>query len=116
MTLKSIYYKIRPMAKLHSGEVKLHSEKRLKVHPIVPFFISSFISVIVGFFGGAFLWLSVGFNPDNSGGTFIFILGAILMSFISILVYLVNKNRYIFYGLNFFTILVCLLFVISIII
>jgi hypothetical protein len=103
MKIQDIYYKIRPMAKLHSGE-------KLKIHPIAQFIISATASLLIGFFGGTFLWLSVGFNPDNSGGTFIFILGSILSSSISIAFI---KKKAIFYGMNMFTFIVCILLAIS---
>ena len=111
MDIKTLYYKIRPMAKFHSGE----GTEIPRIHPAIYFFVSCFISIFIGFFGGVFLWLAVGFSPDNSdsGGTTSFLLGAVLMSTISVLVYLLNKNRWIFYGLNIFTILVCMLLLIS---
>ena len=90
--------------------VKLHSVEKLKIHPIVQFIMSAIASLLIGFWGGAFLWFSVGFNPDNSGGTFIFILGAILTSSISIAFI---KKKAIFYGMNMFTFIVCVLLAIS---
>ena len=110
MDIKELYYKIRPMAKFHSGE----GTETPKIHPVAYFIVSCFVSIFIGFFGGVFLWLAVGFSPDNSGGTTAFLLGAILMSGISVMVYLLNKSRWIFYGLNLFPILVCLLLLISI--
>jgi hypothetical protein len=107
INLKTIYNKICPMAKLHSGEKR-------KTHPAIQFIISCVISLTVGFWGGCILWFGIGFNPDNSGGATAFLLGAILMSSISIIAYLRNKNKWIFYGLNFFTLLVCIILLISI--
>ena len=103
MNIHDIYYKIRPMARLHSGE-------NLQIHPFVKFIISACFSLFTGFFGGAGLWFATGFNPDNSGGTFIFIFGAILTSLLSLGFI---KNKPIFYGMNLFTGIVVLLLIIS---
>ena len=110
MDIKSLYYKIRLMTKFHSGE----GTETPEIHPAVCFFTSCFVSLFVGFFGGVFLWLAVGFSPDSSGGTTAFLLGAVLMSGISVIAYSINKNRWMFYGLNLFTLLVCIFLFLSI--
>jgi len=79
------------------------------------FFLSGLFSVLTGFFGGMFLFLSVGFSPDNASGNYAFLLGAVLVTSISFIVRLFNKNRWIFWGLNLFTILVFLLIIASLI-
>jgi len=71
--------------------------------PVFSFVLATFCSMIGGFFGGFCLWINLGFNPDNSGGTFIFIGGAILMSVVSVIAYATWKRRAVFYGLNVFT-------------
>ena len=107
MTLKTIYYRIRPMA-----EDK--STRPYNIHPIVYFAGSSCFSLVGGFIGGVELWFNAGFTPENSGGTMIFILGAIPISIISIVVYFIQKNRWVFYGLNTFTLIALLLLLLSI--
>jgi len=93
-------------------------------HWISLYFVSVINAVLViiqavlpisGTDSGVFLWLAVGFSPDNSGGTTAFLLGAVLMSGISVIAYFINKNRWMFYGLNLFTLLVCIFLFLSII-
>ena len=99
---------------MNLGDILISTGKFEEADFAIQFIVSCIISLFLGFLGGCFLWLGVGFNPDNSGGATAFILGAILMSSISIIVYLWNKNKWIFYGLNFFTLLVLMLLLISI--
>ncbi len=107
MTLKDIYYKMRPMAALRADE-------RLSVAPVVWFLSAAFVSVVVGVASGFQIWVLAGFSPENSGGTLIFVFGSCVMSLLSIVLGLFWKNRAIFYGLNSFTFLTVLLLILSI--
>ena len=110
MNLRDLYYRLRPLAKVRAErryEVDPNHE-RVPMHPAASFVLSASCSLIGGFVGGVFLWFALGFNPENSGGTFIFLGGAILMSVISVVSYALFKNRAVFYGLNAFTALTLL--------
>lgn len=107
MTLKEIYYTIRPMAALRAGE-------KFSVPPVVYFPVAAFVSVVGGFASGFEIWILAGFRPDNSGGTLIFVFGSCIMSLLSFVLGLFWKNRSVFYGLNFFTFLTVILLALSI--
>jgi hypothetical protein len=108
MTPKEIYYKIRPMAALRAGE-------QFSVPPAVYFLIAAFVSVVGGIASGFEIWILTGFNPDNSGGSLIFVFGSCIMSSISFVLGLFWKNRPVLYGLNLFTFLTVFLLILSII-
>jgi hypothetical protein len=107
MTLKDIYYTIRPMAALHADE-------KVSVPPVVYFLIAALVSVVGGLASGFEIWLLAGFAPDNSGGSLIFVFGSCIMSLLSFVLGLFWKNRAVFYGLNSFTFLTIFLLITSI--
>lgn len=107
MTLKEIYYTIRPMA-------ALRADKKFSIPPAVYFSVAAFVSVMGGFASGFEIWILAGFSPDNSGGTLIFVFGSCTMSLLSFVISLFWKNRSVFYGLNFFTLLTVILLTLSI--
>jgi hypothetical protein len=107
MTLKDIYYTIRPMAALHADE-------KFRVPPVVYFLIAALVSVVGGLASGFEIWLLAGFTPDNSGGSLIFVFGSCIMSLLSFVLGLFWKNRAVFYGLNSFTFLTVFLLITSI--
>jgi hypothetical protein len=106
MTLKEIYYKMRPMAVLRSNE-------KFRVPPAVYFLTAAFVSVVGGFTSGFGMWLMAGFNPENSGGTLIFVFGSCTMSLVSLVLALFWKNKAVFYGLNLFTFLTVVFLILS---
>lgn len=105
MDLKKLYYQIRPLAKVRAEQrllwVSGYSKK--PVHPLIGFVLAACFSLVGGGIGGVSLWLFLGFSPENSGGTLIFIGGSIIMSIISVFSYAIWKHRGVFYGLNAFT-------------
>jgi hypothetical protein len=105
MNFEALYYRIRPLAKLRAEQCRESGGRKESSsrHPVLSFLTGAFCSVVGGIFGGFVIWINLGFNPENSGGTLIFLSGAILMSSISVLAYAMSKDRYIFYGLNVFT-------------
>jgi hypothetical protein len=107
MTLKDIYYTIRPMASLRGDE-------KFIVPPVVYFLIAAFVSVVGGLASGFEIWILAGFSPDNSGGTLIFLFGSCIMSLLSLVLGLFWKNKAVFYGLNSFTFLTVILLILSI--
>ena len=107
MTLKEIYYTIRPMA-------ALRTEEKFSVPPAACFLIATVVGVIGGVASGFEMWILAGFSPDNSGGTLIFVFGSCAMSLLSLVLGLFWKNRAVFYGLNSFTLLTVFLLILSI--
>jgi hypothetical protein len=107
MTLKDIYYKIRPMAALRADE-------KVSMPPVVYFLIAALVSVVGGLASGFEIWILAGFSPDNSGGSLIFVFGSCIMSLLSFVLGLFWKNRAVFYGLNSFTFLTVFLLITSI--
>jgi len=105
---KDIYYAIRPMA-------ALRPEQAFRVPPAVYFLFAAFVSVAGGIASGFVIWFWAGFNPDNSGGSMIFVFGSCIMSLLSIVLALLWKNRAVFYGLNLFTFLTVFFLILSII-
>ena len=69
---------------------------------ILVFTGSAFLSGVVGFWVGFYVWICSGQNPDNSGGTLIFFYGAIATGLLGLLVRCVTKRRAILYGITFF--------------
>ena len=107
MTLKKIYYTIRPMAALRADE-------KLRVTPFVYFMVAAFVSVVAGLASGFEIWILAGYSPDNSGGTLIFLFGSCIVSILSLMLGLFWKNRAVFYGLNSFTFLTIFMLILSI--
>ena len=62
----------------------------------------AFLSGVVGFWVGFYVWIYSGQNPDNSGGTLIFFYGAIATGLLGLLVRCVTKRRAILYGITLF--------------
>lgn len=101
MTLKDLYHTIRPMAALRVG----HNPS---LSAVVIFPIGAVTSVFGGIASGFAMWLQLGYTPETSGGSLIFIFGSCVMSFLSLAVSLFWRNRSFFYGLNFLTFLTIL--------
>lgn len=99
MTLQELYHRVRPLAKWHAEQ----QAEGTPIDPVVAFILAAFCSLVGGLFGGFALWINLGFNPDNSGGAFVFIGGALLMTFLSSVIYAWQRKRAVFYGLNAFT-------------
>ncbi len=101
MNIKNLYYKIRPMA-----QIKWNSVPSARIRkPLRTFIISAIVSLLGGFWGGFFLWISFGFSPENSGGTILLFLGGTFMSLGSLVVLIFKRSRPLFYGLNTFTLI-----------
>jgi hypothetical protein len=111
---KSLISVVRSNQKMKNQDTEIEEIKE-ESYAFGYFFLSGFFSVLCGFFGGMFFYLNVGFSPDTSSGNYAFLLGAVLVTSISFVVRIFNKNRWIFWGLNLFTILVFLLILSSII-
>lgn len=99
MTLQELYHRIRPLAKWHAEQ----QGKRSRMDPVAAFILAAFCSLVGGLFGGFSLGISLGFTPETSGGTLVFISGALLMTVLSSIIYAIQKRRAVFYGLNAFT-------------
>jgi hypothetical protein len=91
----------------HSTNMNSHDQKALKLRfpilgSILVFTGSAFLSGVVGFWVGFYVWICSGQNPDNSGGTLIFFYGAVATGLLGLLVRCVTKRRAILYGITFF--------------
>ncbi len=69
---------------------------------ILVFIGCAFLSGVVGFWVGFYVWICSGQNPDNSGGTLIFFYGAIATGLLGLLARCMTKRRAILYGITFF--------------
>ena len=108
MTLKQFYYSIRPMAAARANE-------KFSAPPALYLFLAAaFVSVMGGFASGFGIWLLVGFSPDNSGGSLIFVFGSCTMTLLSLVLAQFWKNQAALYGLNLFSFLTVLLITLSI--
>jgi len=106
MDLKELYYRLRPLARVQAEQRLLWAESehsKKPFNPVIGFALAALFSFAGGLFGGFSLWISLGFSPETSGGTFVFIGGSMIMSLISVFAYAIWKHRGVFYGLNAFT-------------
>ncbi len=84
-----------------------------QTNPGCLFSLLSIVSIVLGLVGGVWIWTTLGFGPDNSGGIALFICGAILTGLLGIIFGKLCHSRAVFYGLSLFTWLTILLLVVS---
>ncbi len=103
MNLKSVYYSLRPLARVSRERRNLWSapkDEKKPMHPIIGFMLGSVLSIFGGFLGGGIIWGALGLSPDGWSCLF-------TAQFLchSILIVVRTKNRGLFYGVNLFTVL-----------
>lgn len=108
MTLKELYYTIRPLAALRAGEP-------FRVHPVIYLMVAAVVSVIGGVASGLGICILIGLELDRSGVPLIYLFGSCTMSLLALVLCLFWKNRAVFYGLNTFTFLTVLLSILAVV-
>lgn len=94
-----------------------HSSLRVRAEQANPgclFALLSVVSLVLGLVGGVWIWTSLGFGPDNSGGTTLLLCGALLTGLLAVVFGRLCRSRAVFYGLGLFTWLTILFLIVSV--